>query len=349
MKILVWLSWGVDSAVSAHLLKQAWHDVIWWFMLNYSDIDNPLCTTRQDKTAAESIAKFLDIPLEIFDFRQEYNDRIIKYIVTSYEQWITPNPDIFCNNLIKFDLFRREWLAMWCDHIATWHYAQIIQSDDTFELLRWVDTTKDQSYFLARLDQIQLSQAIFPLWWLHKSRVREIAREYTFPNAERKDSQWLCFIGNISIRSFLQKFLEEKKWPIIDKDWHIWWKHRWAFWFTIWQKRGLDINKPAYVYKICTQSNTVFVTFDKEDPVLYSTVCKSKNFHLSNPKRKILIGQSYTAKARYRQDPQACTVTDYTNNTLTITYTNPIWWIPSWQELVLYDNNTLVWCWTIVQ
>ncbi len=266
-KILVGLSWGVDSAIAAYLLQQKGYKVVGGFMKNYVS-DNGNCTTYDDAQEAIKVANFLWIELISFDLQKEYNDKIIEYIYKGYQQGITPNPDILCNSLIKFDVFLEKAMELWFDYIATGHYARIekvkshqVESlkskkkwldgpygpDGLYRLLRWVDYNKDQSYFLAGLNQHQLSKSLFPLGEMTKPQIRELAKKIGLPNAERKDSQGLCFIGNIPMKDFLKQRLPIKKWDIIFMDGTKVGEHEGAYFFTIGQSRGLDINKKAYV------------------------------------------------------------------------------------------------------
>jgi len=210
-KVLVWLSGWVDSAVSAALLLEQWYEVVWWFMKNYVS-DKWNCTTFKDAEEAIKVAKFLWIELLSFDLQKEYQERIIDYIFEWYSKWITPNPDVLCNNLIKFDVFLNKAMEQWFDYIATGHYARIRGEDWVYHLLQWIDSWKDQSYFLSGLNQYQLSKSIFPLWEMTKQQVREKAKEIWLPNAERKDSQGLCFIWNVPIRTFLMQKFPKKEW-----------------------------------------------------------------------------------------------------------------------------------------
>lgn len=178
-------------------------------MVNFqSDDDN--CTTKIDLAEAERVAKYLDIPLHTFDFVAEYEERIIRRIYEGYENGVTPNPDVLCNNLVKFDLFLEEALSYGFDGIATGHYARIDRSEGFPRLLKGVDKEKDQTYFLSRLDRQQIEKAYFPVGDIPKSEVRQIARKAGLPNAERKDSQGLCFIGKIPMREFLRERLPER-------------------------------------------------------------------------------------------------------------------------------------------
>ena len=211
MKILVGLSWGVDSAVAAYLLQQDGHEVVAGFMKNYvSDRGN--CTTYNDSVDAIKVAEFLGIEIRSFDLQKEYQERIIDYIYAGYQKGITPNPDVLCNSLIKFDVFLERALEQGFDKIATGHYDRIKEYEKEdwktmFHLLRGVDHHKDQSYFLAGLNQFQLQHSLFPLGKLTKPEVRALAEKIGLPNAYRRDSQGLCFVGNIPIKQFLaQKF-----------------------------------------------------------------------------------------------------------------------------------------------
>lgn len=180
-------------------------------MKNYADESDPQCTTRKDRDDAIKAAQFLGIQdFLIFDFREEYNERIINYIYEGYKKGITPNPDILCNNLVKFDLFLEKAIAYGFDYVATGHYARIEKEKNIYKLLRGVDETKDQSYFLSGLSQYQLSKALFPVGAMLKSEVRDLATKIELPNADRKDSQGLCFVGNVPMKSFLKKRLPEK-------------------------------------------------------------------------------------------------------------------------------------------
>ena len=338
-RVLVWLSWGVDSAVTAYLLKEQWYDVVAGFMKNYADESNPNCHTREDRNMAIKVAQHLGIQdFVIFDFRQEYEDRIINYIYEWYKQWITPNPDVFCNNLIKFDLFREKALSYGFDYIATWHYAQIDYNDWEYSLLRGVDKNKDQSYFLSRLNQEQLSTSLLPLWWMNKTDVRTIAEKIELPNADRKDSQGLCFIGNVPMREFLKQKLPEKKWDIILTDWTTVWTHDGAWFRTIGQSRWLDLNKKAYVVATDIQNNTVTVSFDRDDEVLLYNTVTTKDIHRIS--QKPWLPFSCTAKIRYRQDPPvAVNVRAWGEDTLTVDFVESQRGIASGQSIVFYEGE----------
>lgn len=348
MKVLVWLSWWVDSAVSAYLLQQQWFEVVGWFMKNYVDENNPNCTTKKDSQAAIKVAKFLWIELLSFDFTQEYEERIIKYIYSGYEKGITPNPDILCNNLVKFDLFLNEAKKLWFDKIATWHYARIEKGSKEFSLLRGVDLNKDQTYFLSGLNQYQLKNSLFPIWELKKEEVRKIAKKIWLPNADRKDSQWLCFVGNVPMKEFLKKRLTEKKWDILLEDGTKVWEHNWAYFFTIWQSRWLDINVKAFVTKIDVKRNIVYVAYDKNVESLEKKIIEITALHFvdsdsdlqnwvnSNKLEELENMTTLSAKIRYRQDTKKWKfkIVDWK---YFFEFEEKVWWVAPGQSLVFYN------------
>ena len=216
-RILVGLSGGVDSAVAAHLLQSQGYEVAAGFMKNYVSEDEN-CPTREDRDAAIAVAAHLGIrTFIIFDFREEYRARIVDYIYAGYRAGVTPNPDVLCNSEIKFALFAERAREMRFDAVATGHYARREEHPDgTVRLLRGIDETKDQSYFLSTLSEAQVRYARFPLGGLRKAEVREIARTIGLPNAERKDSQGLCFIGRVDMAAFLQREIPSRTGEIRD-------------------------------------------------------------------------------------------------------------------------------------
>ena len=384
-KVLVWLSGWVDSAVSAALLLEQWYDVVWWFMKNYVS-DKWNCTTFKDAEEAIKVARFLWIELLSFDLQKEYQERIIDYIFEWYSKWITPNPDVLCNNLIKFDVFLSKAMDQWFDYIATGHYARIKASlikggaewnemdvasqclplsrgnvacdkgveiplgdavspfkkgeHKVYHLLQWIDSWKDQSYFLSGLNQYQLSKSIFPLWEMTKQQVREKAKEIWLPNAERKDSQGLCFIWNVPIRTFLMQKFPKKEWDILDLNWKRVWTHQWAYFYTIWQKQWLWLNFKAYVYRIDIENNILYVT-DKDAEELKSKTLIAKNWHWIFPEMEseiLNLKKNLSGKIRYRQIPAVeCSLEKMGNGDMKVTFEKEQWAVAPGQIFVAYD------------
>ena len=391
-KVLVWLSGWVDSAVSAALLLEQWYEVVGWFMKNYVS-DKWNCTTFKDAEEAIKVAKFLWIELLSFDLQKEYQERIIDYIFEWYSKWITPNPDVLCNNLIKFDVFLNKAMEQWFDFIATGHYARITTSvilnevkdlrwdtkdssfhsewqvwcevDSSFHsewqmwcevdssakasewqiryhLLQWVDSWKDQSYFLSGLNQYQLSKSIFPLWEMTKQQVREKAKEIWLPNAERKDSQGLCFIWNVPIRTFLMQKFPKKEWDILDLNWKKVWTHQWAYFYTIGQKQWLWLNFKAYVYRIDIENNILYVT-DKDAEELKTKTLIAKNWHWICPgmENEILNWKkNLSGKIRYRQIPAVeCNLEKLQNGDMKVTFEKEQRAVAPGQVFVAYNSD----------
>ena len=229
-RVVVGLSGGVDSSVTAYLLKEQGYDVIGLFMRNWNDASVTLedeCPWIEDSADALLVAKKLDIPFQVIDMSDSYKERIVDYMFNEYEQGRTPNPDVLCNREIKFDLFLKTALELGADYVATGHYARKTSTIDEngneiFQLLKGTDSNKDQSYFLCQLSQEQLSKALFPIGDIEKPEVRRIAQEQDLVTANKKDSQGLCFIGKVSLPEFLQQQLKPKEGVIIEiaKDWN---------------------------------------------------------------------------------------------------------------------------------
>ncbi|WP_333661892.1 tRNA 2-thiouridine(34) synthase MnmA [Chishuiella changwenlii] len=228
-RVVVGLSGGVDSSVTAYLLKEQGYDVIGLFMRNWNDASVTLedeCPWIEDSADALLVAEKLNIPFQVIDMSESYKERIVDYMFNEYEQGRTPNPDVLCNREIKFDLFLKTALDLGADYVATGHYARKTSTVDengkeVFQLLKGTDNNKDQSYFLCQLSQEQLSKALFPIGDIEKPEVRKIALEQDLVTANKKDSQGLCFIGKVSLPEFLQQQLKPKEGVIVEvaKDW----------------------------------------------------------------------------------------------------------------------------------
>src|SRR5881409_362269 len=237
-RVVVGLSGGVDSAVSAYLLKQAGHEVIAIFMKNWEDDDDDeYCSSRQDFLDAASVADVLHIEIEHVNFAADYKDRVFAEFLREYEAGRTPNPDVLCNAEIKFKAFLDHAIERGAESIATGHYARVREVDGRFELLKGLDPLKDQSYFLHRLTQAQLAKTLFPVGGLPKTEVRRIAAEIGLPNARKKDSTGICFIGERPFREFLGRYLANQPGPIVDDHGRTVGEHVGLSFYTLGQRK----------------------------------------------------------------------------------------------------------------
>jgi len=347
-KVLVWLSGWVDSAVTAYLLKEAGYDVTAWFMINYLASEWEYCPTKEDLEVAKEVAAYLNIPFFTFDYRETYAEKVLWYMYEWYKKGITPNPDIMCNSEVKFKVFLDEALEHGFDMIATGHYARIEEDEKwIFHLKKWVDETKDQSYFLAGLNQSQLSKALFPVWNMEKSKVREIALKAWLPNATRKDSQGICFVWKVDMVKFLEKKIDPKPWIVRDTSWKILWEHNWVFYYTIGQRKWLDIwwqSEPIFVVKKDIINNEIIV-WTSRDLKLFDDKLYLNEIHFLAYKDYMfpLIAK---AKIRYRQEDQDCII--YRENSkFRVEFAEKQRAIASWQICAIYLRDELIISWVI--
>ena len=336
-KVIVALSGGVDSSVSAFLLKQKGYDVIGVFMKiwhdeNTSKTEN--CPWVEDSSYALEVADQLNIPFHVIDLSKEYKNKIVDYMYQEYSYGSTPNPDILCNKEIKFNVFLNHALKLDADYVATGHYASIKEKNKLFSLVSAKDNSKDQSYFLCQLSQEQLKKIIFPIGNLLKSEVREIAKKNNLATADRKDSQGLCFVGKIKIPEFLSSKLKKKRGDVIEiptnhplylkkkinieekrkkilykpSDGKIIGQHYGAHFFTIGQRKGLDIGgkkEPLFVIQTDVINNILYVGMGEKHPGLFkeSLKIKKNQCHWIRQDQKIKIGEKkdFLIRTRYRQ------------------------------------------------
>jgi tRNA-specific 2-thiouridylase len=239
-KVLVAMSGGVDSSVAALLMKKQGYEVLGAFMKNWSDSKNDLgeCTWRGERRVAQKIAAMLDIPLKTLDFEKQYRKLVVQEMYKKYKQGITPNPDIDCNEKVKFPLLIKAVKKLGCDFLVTGHYARVKKEKNNFKLLRAKDELKDQSYFLYRLKQKELAKTLFPIGELSKKEVREIARKNKFPNYNKKSTVGICFIGKVNLKKFLQKEIKQKPGKILDPEGNQIGTHDGIYYYTIGQRIG---------------------------------------------------------------------------------------------------------------
>lgn len=304
-KILVGLSGGVDSAVSLYLLQKQGYAVEAAFMKNFSEKVNIKgeCPWKEDRMMAYRVAAHLKVPIQTFDFEKQYHNKVVDYIFDSYQAGLTPNPDVLCNNEIKFKLFLDHALKLGFDKIATGHYAQIKEDKKGFHLLRGVDPNKDQSYFLAGLNQKQLAKAMFPIGNIIKPKVRQLAKGAKLPNADRKDSQGICFIGKIDLKTFLSQKIKPKVGDIVDTSGNKLGQHQGVWYYTIGQRKGLNIggSGPWYVVSKDIKNNKLIVGH-VDDEALYNKNVTISDLHWLNQKHKLPLKAK--AQIRYRQTAQ---------------------------------------------
>ena len=387
-KVIVGLSGGVDSSVSALLLKEQGYEVIGLFMKNWHDesltISND-CPWLEDSNDAMLVANKLNIPFQTIDLSKEYQSRIINYMFDEYKMGKTPNPDILCNREIKFDIFLKLALNLGADYVATGHYCQVESFNKNnkkiFRLLSGEDHLKDQSYFLCQLTQKQLSKVIFPIGKLTKKEVREIAKKNNLITAEKKDSQGLCFVGKVKLPDFLKQKLTPKKGKVIkvdnnfisynkeesdfesnksyleflcspknfsETDGEFIGYHNGAFFYTVGQRKGLDIGgfkDPLFVLTKDIDKNILYVGMGSDHPALFKKALfiSKKDIHWVRNDLTIEPNQSMEVyfRVRYRQPLEKGKIFMYSNG-LFILFDRPISSIASGQFASWYIENELI-------
>jgi tRNA-specific 2-thiouridylase len=340
------MSGGVDSAVSAWRLKEAGLDVLGLFMKNWEDDDdNDYCSTRQDFLDAAAAAEVIGIELQAVNFAAEYKDRVFAEFLREYQAGRTPNPDVLCNAEIKFKAFLDHALAQGAQCIATGHYAQVqFDNDGLAQLVRGVDANKDQTYFLHRLSQTQLRHSIFPIGDLEKSAVRKIAQEIGLPNAAKKDSTGICFIGERPFREFLSRFLPTKPGPMKTPEGRIVGEHVGLAFYTLGQRKGLGIGgdkagdgSPWFVLGKDLDANTLVVAQGHDHQGLMSTSLNAidASWIGGAPPQE---GAALTAKTRYRQTDASCRFFQDPPSSFSLQFQEDQWAVTPGQSAVLYDG-----------
>jgi tRNA-specific 2-thiouridylase len=352
-RIVVGLSGGVDSAVTAWLLKRAGHEVVGIFMQNWEDDDDDeYCSTRQDFLDAASVADVIGIEIEHVNFAAEYRDRVFAEFLREYQAGRTPNPDVLCNAEIKFKAFLDHSVRLGAERIATGHYARVRATPEgCFELLKGLDATKDQSYFLHRLSQAQLARTLFPLGALAKTEVRRLAAEIGLPNAKKKDSTGICFIGERPFRAFLNRYLANTPGAIEDDRGRIVGEHVGLSFYTIGQRKGIGIgglkesgqargasnHAPWFVAGKDLARNVLVVVSGHEHPWLLAS-------RLGGSDASWIAGAPpapgrYAAKTRYRQSDATCTLDRADRQgEVELAFDAPQWAVTPGQSAVLYDG-----------
>jgi tRNA-specific 2-thiouridylase len=387
-RVVVGLSGGVDSSVAAHLLLEQGYEVIGIFMRNWHDesvIINNECPWIDDSNDAILVAEHLGIPFQVLDMSGEYRERIVDYMFREYEAGRTPNPDVLCNREIKFDLFLEAAMKLKADYVATGHYCrkeELVTGDHqiTYRLLEGKDPNKDQSYFLCQLNQYQLSRALFPIGHLTKPEVRRIAEQLSLPNAAKRDSQGLCFIGKVKLPVFLQQQLQVKKGQIIEvpddpalfperpldmtdeKSLELFTapysfspvmgkvvgEHTGAHFYTIGQRKGLGVGGkaiPLFIVHTDAESNVVYVGQGENHRALMRSglAVAAGDVHWIREDLRMKAGENrrYKARIRYRQTLTDCSLI-MGADALYIVFDEPQRGVASGQFVAWYDGEELL-------
>jgi tRNA-specific 2-thiouridylase len=309
--VVVGMSGGVDSSVSAHLLKEQGYRVSGLFMVNWTEDERGYCSASDDFQDARAVCDELDVPLHRVDFSREYRERVFARFLADYAAGKTPNPDVLCNREVKFAPFREHALRLGADFIATGHYARIEHRDDGAHLLRAVDDNKDQTYFLSAVEQAQLQRVLFPLGGLTKPEVRRIATAAGLPVHRKKDSTGICFIGEREFREFLSAYLKPDPGEIVDDAGRVIGVHQGLMYYTLGQRRGLGIggtrgarDAPWYVIAKDATHNRLVAAQDPQHPLLMSHEIVTAPFHWIG--RVASADEPLQARIRHRQDLQRC-------------------------------------------
>jgi tRNA-specific 2-thiouridylase len=342
VKVVVGMSGGVDSAVAALLAKRAGHEVVGLFMKNWEDDDDDeYCSTREDLVDAAAAADTIGIELEAVNFSAEYKERVFAEFLREYAAGRTPNPDVLCNAEIKFRAFLDHAMRLGAEKIATGHYARVVSEGNVFSLMRGKDNTKDQSYFLHRLTQEQLSRVIFPVGGLKKTEVRRIALEAGLPNHAKKDSTGICFIGERPFREFLNRYLPKAPGAIVDDKGKRVGEHMGLAFYTIGQRKGIGIGGAGEAWYVADKriaANELVVVQGHDHPLLMKkTLSAADTAWVSG--NAPATASAHTAKTRYRQADAPCTLSKVLESEVRVDFSSPQWAVTPGQSVVLYDGE----------
>ena len=334
--VFVGLSGGVDSSVAAALLKEQGYKVVGVYMKNWSkDLPGFACPWKEDYQDAKRIAVQLGIEFKMFDFEKEYQEKVVDYMIEEYRAGRTPNPDIMCNQEVKFKLFYNTAIEQGADYVATGHYARSVDG----KLLVAKDLNKDQTYFLYRVKSSVLKKTLFPLGDFTKPQVRIMAQERNLATATKKESMGICFVGKVGIKEFLQQYVATSPGKIIDQNGKVIGQHDGAIYYTIGQRHGLDVGGglPYYVIGKDMGKNIVFVTSKIDDESLWSKTLHLTDLHWINDTPR--VGIEYQIRTRYRAPLVRAT---FKGNTANLHLNDPVRAITPGQSVVIYENERVV-------
>jgi tRNA-specific 2-thiouridylase len=346
-KVLVGMSGGVDSSVTALMLQQQGYEVIGGFMKNWSENDEgEECSWRVERRDALRVAAHLGIPFHTFDFEEQYREKVYEYLVREYEAGRTPNPDVLCNKYMKFDLFLQAADDLGCAFVATGHYARVRRGrDGVTHLLAVVDGTKDQSYFLCQLQQHQLARVLFPVGGLRKTKVRKSAERAGLAVAAKPDSQGICFVGEVALRQFLGTRIAERPGKIVHVDGRVVGEHRGIAFYTIGQREGLNIGgqpEPLYVVERRVATNEVVVA-PNDHPARFRTELRATDCTETVPGNWAKYeGKKLQARVRYRQPLGECRVARLGPGEIRVTFMEPQRAVAPGQFVAVYAGVELI-------
>lgn len=345
-RVYVGMSGGVDSSVTAALLKEQGYEVVGVYMKNWSrDLPGYPCPWKEDFQDAKRVAVQLGIPFKLYDFETQYRYKVVDYMINEYQAGRTPNPDIMCNQEIKFKLFLETALEDGADLIATGHYARIGRAESReqgAELSTAKNAEKDQTYFLYRVNKNALAKSLFPIGdFASKKEVRAMAKKLGLATAEKKDSQGICFVGKVGIREFLQQYVETEAGPIVNQNGQVIGEHDGAIFYTIGQRHGLNVGGglPYYVVGKNMPKNEVYVTTDLNDGKLWSNRLKLTDLHWINGQPD--FDKTYQVRTRYRAPLVTCTVKADGDNVI-VKLKDDVRAVTAGQSAVLYDNDIVL-------
>ncbi|MSS76164.1 MAG: tRNA 2-thiouridine(34) synthase MnmA [Methyloglobulus sp.] len=345
--IVVGMSGGVDSSVTALLLLEQGHQVTGLFMKNWEEDDGTeYCTAMQDLADAQQVCDKLDIELKTINFAAEYWDEVFEVFLSEFQAGRTPNPDILCNKYVKFKAFLDCAIQdMGADYIATGHYARVSEKDGEYFLLKGLDPDKEQSYFLYTLKQRELAQTLFPIGQLHKKEIRQLAQQAGFANCRKKDSTGICFIGERKFKEFLQRYLPAQPGEMRSPEGRLIGKHQGLMYYTLGQRQGLGIggvkdapDEPWYVLDKNLENNILIVGQGHDHPLMLHNTLEASRLDWCNNK-PLTQAIECAAKTRYRQVDQACRVEPLGEDRCQVIFDEPQRAITPGQSVVFYQGE----------